>query len=288
VDLAITHPHRAPRRAVVVALGVALCAASAACSNDESGGTVLADARAAEPRSAPPVIVTPATPYREMEVRDGGQIGGTVRMAGEIPRDTTVHPTMDVRVCGASFVDRTVVHDADRLGGAIVWLEDIRAGSALPMRRRFEVTNTDCRIEPRVQAVLAGGTLNVRSADAVIHRTRVLRQRTGEILGRYEQNDAGEVIPDDDVLATPGLLELRSEVHPWTRGFVAVFDHPYFLVTTANGRFSFVDVPPGTYRLAAWHERFGKIERPVTVTAGDRAVVDVVFGKDSTGVTSAE
>jgi hypothetical protein len=279
VQLAIAHPSRAPRRAVVAALGVACCALVAACSNDEAGGTMVADAEGAATRPEPAVISTPASPYRAIEVRDGGRIGGTIRVAGEMPRDTTVHPTRDVRVCGASLVDRTLTHDRDRLGGALVWLEDIRAGSPLPMRRRYEVTNTDCRLEPRVQGVLAGGTLNVKSADAVIHRTRVLRRRDGRMLARYEQNDAGEVVPDDDVLATPGLLELRSEVHPWTRGFVAVFDHPYFVVTAANGQFSFVDVPAGTYTLAAWHERFGKIEQRVTVTADSATTVTLTFGE---------
>ncbi|HEU4631262.1 MAG TPA: carboxypeptidase regulatory-like domain-containing protein [Gemmatimonadaceae bacterium] len=288
MHLATTRPSRsrparcARGRAALGALGVALCALGAGCSSDEAGGTVLADARQGAPRPEPAVIATPAAPYREIEVRDGGRVAGTVQVAGRLPRDTTVHPTMDVRVCGRSFVDRTYTHSGDRLGGAVVWLEDIRAGRALPMRRRFEVTNDDCQLEPRVQAVLAGGTLNVRSADAVVHRTRVLRQRTGEILARYEQNDAGEVIPDDDVLATPGLLELRSEVHPWTRGYIAVFDHPYFAVTAANGQFTFTDVPPGTYTLAAWHERYGRIERQVTVTAGGTAVAPLVFGETGT------
>ena len=278
MDLAITLSHGAPRRALGT-LGVALCAIGLACSNDEAGGSVLADARAAAVRHEPAVIVTPAAPYREITVTDGGRIDGTVRVTGEMPRDTTVHPTMDVRVCGASLVDHTLTHSGDRLGGTIVWLEDIRAGSALPVRRRFEVTNADCQLEPRVQGVLAGGTLNVRSADAVVHRTRVLRQRDGAIIARYEHNDAGEVIPDDDVLAMPGLLELRSEVHPWTRGFIAVFDHPYYVVTAANGQFSFVDVPPGLYMLAAWHERFGKIERPVTVSADSMTTVAFTFGE---------
>lgn len=279
MDPVITRSHRPWGRAAVGALGVALCALGAACSNDEAGGTVLADARRAAPPPEPAVIAPPAAPYREVAVQGGGRITGTVRVAGELPRDTTVRPTMDVDVCGASFVDRTYTHTADRIGGAVVWLEDIRAGRALPMRRRFEVTNEDCQIEPRVQAVLAGGTLNVISADAVIHRTRVLRQHTGEIVGRYAHNDAGEVIPDDDVLATPGLLELRSEVHPWTRGFIAVFDHPYFDVTAANGQFTLADVPPGTYTLAAWHERFGKVERTVTVTADSTTIAPLVLGE---------
>ena len=47
--------------------------------------------------------------------------------------------------------------------------------------------------------------------------------------------------------------------------WVAVFDHPLFSVTDGGGRFTIAGVPPGTYTLVAWHERFGKVEEQVTV-----------------------
>lgn len=227
------------------------------------------------------MIVAPAEPYRPAAVATAGGVAGTVRVEGDLPADTTVRPTMDRRTCGESFVDRTIVGGANGLGQVVVWLTDVRGGKPLPLARRFTVTNERCRIEPRVQAVVAGGTLNVRSGDPVVHRTRVLRQGTGEVVARYEHNDFGQVVPDDDVLRTPGLLELRSDVHPWTRGFVAVFDHPYFAVTGATGRFALDDVPPGEYTLAAWHERLGRIEQRVTVAAGAPTAVTLTFRPDA-------
>ena len=38
---------------------------------------------------------------------------------------------------------------------------------------------------------------------------------------------------------------------------MAVFDHPYFALTNAEGNFSLPKVPPGAYVLEAWHERLG-------------------------------
>jgi hypothetical protein len=37
-------------------------------------------------------------------------------------------------------------------------------------------------------------------------------------------------------------------------------------------------VPPGTYRLIAWHERLGLAEQSVTVEAGKAAAVTLRFG----------
>jgi len=227
------------------------------------------------------VIASSGTPYRSAPVPSAGSIVGTVGALGTLPADSTVRPTMDVRVCGASLVDRTIVRRGKGLGDVVVWLVDARGGKPLPLQRRFTVDNVRCRIEPRVQAVIAGGTLNVRSSDALLHRTRAVRYGTDEVLARWQHNDFGQVVPDDRVLREPGLIELRSDVHPWTRGFVAVFDHPYFAVTSPDGRFSLPDVPPGSYTLAAWHERLGRIEQPVTVTAGNAATVTLAFGEAS-------
>ena len=275
---------RPPTLARVAAGALALSTALVAvtgCSGDEAGGTTVA--RQATTAAAPSVIAASDTPYRATPGSTAGSVTGSVRVAGDLPADTTVRPTMDQRVCGASFVDRTIVRSGTGLGNVVVWLVDARAGKPLPLRRRFTIDNVRCRLEPRVQAVVAGGTLNVTSSDALYHRTRAERFGTGELLGRWEHNDFGEVVPDDRVLRAPGLVELRSDVHPWTRAFIAVFDHPYFAVTAANGGFSLADVPPGSYTLAAWHERLGRIEQRVTVTAGSATPTTLTFGETPVG-----
>ncbi len=41
------------------------------------------------------------------------------------------------------------------------------------------------------------------------------------------------------------------------RGCVCVFDHPYFAVTDANGRFETPNAPARQWRLVVWHETAG-------------------------------
>ena len=54
-------------------------------------------------------------------------------------------------------------------------------------------------------------------------------------------------------------------------------DHPYFAVTGADGTFTLRGLPPGHYRLKAWHETLGVQEREVVVTDGEPAGVDFAF-----------
>jgi hypothetical protein len=57
--------------------------------------------------------------------------------------------------------------------------------------------------------------------------------------------------------------------------WVGVVAHPFFAVTSADGTFTLAGVPPGTYTVEAWHERFGT--RSAEVTVGDRQAATVSF-----------
>jgi hypothetical protein len=271
-------PHPAAALAPLLAALVAL----AACSqSDDAAAATGRPARGSGPRAAS-IIAASRSPYRPTTVANGGSVRGVVELDGDAPRDTTVRPTRDEAVCGTSLTDRTTDRRGDRLGGVVVWLGDVRAGKVLPRARRFELTNERCQIVPRVQAAVVGGTLNVRNADATLHRTRFLRQEDGDVLALVSQTDAGQVVPVERVLVAPGLVEVRNDQHPWMRGWIAVFDHPYYGVTARDGAFAFDSVPPGTYRVVAWHERLGKVEQRVTIAAGkdSRVVIKLRGGED--------
>ncbi|HEX5831700.1 MAG TPA: hypothetical protein VFY16_12015, partial [Gemmatimonadaceae bacterium] len=222
------HPPRRPRAAAAALLAVLL-----ACSGDVDGIRAASASPSRRP-GPPPVVRTPDVPYRAIAVANDGSIRGTVE-ADSIPRDTVVTPARDQAVCGTSFVDRTVTATGTRLGGAVVWLEDIRTGKALPLARRFQAATERCVVQPRVQAAVVGGTLNVATDDALTNQ--LLVSRDGELLSIVRLTDFGQVVPVEQALRRPGLVTLTSAVHPWTRGYVLVFDHPYFAVTPTRGDF---------------------------------------------------
>jgi hypothetical protein len=221
------------------------------------------------------VLDSITVPYTVREVRDGGSIRGTVRLEGPAPADTTLRTGRDERACGPSVVERTIERRGDGLGGVVVWVAGLRSGKPLPDARRFEVTLDRCQLTPRVQAVRVGGTINVGSRDAVQTRFRFVRQPAGESVAFVTTNDAGQVVPEERVLRTPGQVDIRNDTHPWVRGYLFVFDQPYYATTPPAGTFAMDEVPAGSYRLSAWHERFGRVDTTVTVQAGQTTDVTV-------------
>jgi hypothetical protein len=211
-----------------------------------------------------------------VDVTHSGAIVGRITASGDLPVDSALRmEPADESECGAPRGHSLVERRGERLADVIVWLDDARSGKPLPAERRFEITNTRCELRPRVQAVVAGGMLHVKNADAATHHTRFVRD--GAELARARQSDPGQVVPTEKVLAAPGLVEARCELHPWSRAWIHVFDHPYFAVTNRDGTFTIDSVLPGTYRLEVWHAALGRRTQSVRVEAGKDARVDVGY-----------
>jgi len=80
------------------------------------------------------------------------------------------------------------------------------------------------------------------------------------------------------VHAEPPFL-IKSDDFPWMRGWIAVMENPYFVLTDERGTFEFKDFPTGEYTFKAWHEVFGTKTLKITATAGKDSRTDIVFSE---------
>lgn len=278
--------HADRRRTAVVGLAatVALAFGAGCAREDAKGPAAGADAGTRRTASASTAPLAPlvAAHYRAVETLGAtGSVQGTITLPGAsatVADSAVVAPVADAGTCGATVQTASLEQMGDRLGSVVVWLTGVSAGKRLSIARRYTVEIDRCRMTPRVQAALVGGTLNVRSLDDVLHHTTFVHQRDGTLLGDVTQHDAGQVVPVTKPLAAAGMIEMRCAQHPWERAWTAVFDHPYHAVTARDGAFALDSVPPGRYTLVAWHERLGAIQQPVTVAAGAPTVLDLRFG----------
>lgn len=61
--------------------------------------------------------------------------------------------------------------------------------------------------------------------------------------------------------------------------YVVVMDNPYFSVTGRDGTFKIDNVPPGSYKVSAWHEKLRTVTNDVTVEAGKVSSIDFSLKK---------
>jgi hypothetical protein len=216
-----------------------------------------------------------ATTYKAVPLSASGNLAGRI-VAGNAVGDSSVAVANDPGVCGASVSMRDAHSSGESLANVLVWVEGVTSGKPLPELRRQVLTIEKCRFEPRVLAVRSGSTINVFSKDHAVHQTTFYREGASEPLLAVHTVDEGQVVPSEHIANAPGIVEVRCPEHPFARGWVAVFDHPYFAVTDSSGEFTIDSLPPGTYTVKIWQERLEKpIEQRVVVGAGGTGRLDL-------------
>ena len=204
-----------------------------------------------------------------------GRIVGRVRFAAARATDSATVPTRDVSVC-APFTEQRAPSTDGGVGNAVVWLVGVTRGPVLEAPRRAALALDGCRFSTRVQRIAHGATLQLSSRDAMSSRWRFADVgRDSAMRASVDFSDAGQVVPNEMVASTPGLVVVRDELHPWARAYLAITPHPFVAVTPSSGDFAFDAVPPGRYTLVVWSEVLGVRSLVVRVETAVETRVDV-------------
>lgn len=229
----------------------------AACSGPGEGAT-RADARVIDSASGTVRLgIARDTGYAPVaSVAPTGSIAGHVSLREAVP-DSAVPVLRDPKVCGDTVTVSEPGAPGSSLGNVLVWVDGVRSGMPLPEVRRQTLTIEHCRLEPRILAVVVHSTINVFSRDQATHEIRFYRDGASDPVETVRTVDEGQVVPSEKIAAQAGLVKVRCSLHSFVRGYVAVFDNPYFAVTDENGEFKIDGLSPGTYTVKIWHERLG-------------------------------
>jgi plastocyanin len=135
------------------------------------------------------------------------------------------------------------------------------------------VEQKGCLYEPHVLAVRANQTLQLVNDDPTSHNIHPQPANNREWNKAEPPGSKLEEAFAREEIAIP----VKCNVHPWMRGYIAVFKHPYFAVTGKDGGFDLRNLPPGTYTIKAWHEKLGTSTQTVTIGANETKEISFVF-----------
>jgi plastocyanin len=213
----------------------------------------------------------------------GGTIKGHVHLSGKLPGNSVIRMGKDPKCSdmnkGKQVVQETVKATIDgSLANVFVRLEGTFPATPVP-KTPVTIDQRSCMYAPRVVGVRVGQTLEIRNDDALLHNVHSVSDHDNQF--NFGQARAG-VVDSFKMKNEEVMLRLGCDVHSWMIAYVGVVSNPYFSVSDAAGAFEIKNVPPGTYTIDAWHERYGPLKRSVKVTAGGSVTVDFSYTGNET------
>lgn len=202
-----------------------------------------------------------------------GSVTGKVTLAGQPPAAKKVDVTIDQYVCGtAKDAEDLQVSPQRELKNAVVWIDNPPPNAAwpAPQATKVEMDQTKCVFIPHIVIVPAGGTVDFLNSDRLLHNIHTT-PKINPAINRTQPKD--RTIPFTFEKAE--IVRINCDLHAWMQAWVVVAAHPFYAITSADGQFSFDNLPPGQYKLQVWHERLGTTSATVTVAGQQPARVTV-------------
>jgi plastocyanin len=205
-------------------------------------------------------------------------VKGVVKFEGAPPKATPINMAADptcVKQHPTPVLSQDVLTGANGgLRNVIVFVADgLSQQTFEPPSQPVVLNQKGCMYQPHVLAIQANQKMEVVNDDPTSHNIHPVPANNRE-WNKSEPpgSKAEETFPREEI-----AIPVKCNIHPWMRGYVAVFKHPYFAVTDKDGSFNLSSLPPGTYTIKAWHEKLGTTTQTVTVAANETKTIDFVF-----------
>lgn len=201
-----------------------------------------------------------------------GTVKGQAVWAGDVvPKNEDANVNKDKPQClakGPIKQNKYVINDKNKgVRWVMVWLADpqdaTRANFAPPIHPKLknpaktvDIDQPCCTFEPRVIGIEAKEqTLVVKNSMGIAHNFAISSIGPGP--------NANPLIPPGQQAEVKGFVPkliptpYSCSIHPWMKGYIATFAHPYFAVTDKDGNFEIKNAPVGKFQLVAWQEESG-------------------------------
>jgi plastocyanin len=184
-----------------------------------------------------------------------GTIKGRLVWGGDdVPQPKMLEVTKDADFCGKMpIVSKELVVDPKTkgVGNAFAYLptpvgKNPEAEKALLAKAaQVEIDQKKCEYIPYSTALHQDQSLAFKSSDDVNHNVHYVA---------FTNSPFNQTLPPKGemkvkLVAEKRPLPLTCDYHPWMKGTIMVFDHPFFTVTKDDGSFEIQGVPAGEQQL---------------------------------------
>ena len=215
---------------------------------------------ATRPSAATPAAITPIDPATV------ASISGVVHFEGTTLAARKIDMSADAGCKGENQSEVVEVNDG-RLANVLVYVKDGLGGYKFaPPPEKVTIAQEGCRYVPHVAAVMVGQPVVFLDKDETLHNIHPVTKNNQE-WNQSQMPNGGQLA--HTFTAAEVMIPVKCNQHPWMNMYLSVMSNPFFAVTGKDGSFELKGLPPGTYTIAAVHEKYGEQEMKITVGPKD-------------------
>jgi hypothetical protein len=209
---------------------------------------------------------------------DAATLTGVIKLAAAAPAMPTIQMSADP-YCQSQHPtpakdEEVVVGPGGELANVFVYVKNPPAGNFPPPSTPVTLDQRGCQYHPHVGGIMVGQPLEIKNSDTTLHNVHAMPNNNTQFnegqpvpMSTTKKFDKAELVP----------FRIKCDVHGWMKAWMAVLPHPFFAVSQMNGTFTIPNLPPGTYTVVAWHEKYGPKEQQVTVAAKESKALSFTF-----------
>tara|TARA_B100001175_G_C19387136_1_gene579524 strand:+ start:124 stop:978 length:855 start_codon:yes stop_codon:yes gene_type:complete len=234
-------------------------------------------------------VSIPGWAYQEIEVKNGGTIQGKATLVGKMPFPRIYHLILfpNIDMCAEIDTDDEMNRVLDDFkvspdGGlkdVVVTIQQVDAGKPFN-KDPINIVAENCKFLPDVSIIRQGETFKVDNLDAVMHNSQVYQKERGKILLNIpipaEEVSEGKITFKKKYK----IMQMICGMHEFMQTWGYRVQNPYYSQTKIDGNFKIDNVPPGEYKLTAWHYLMKKQTQKIKIASGETIDLSFVFDAD--------
>lgn len=207
-------------------------------------------------------------------------VRGTVKFDGVAPKPAHINMAQEPSCAkmhgGTAASQEVVIGPNGSLANVIVYISEGLTSPVAdaPPSSPMVIEQKGCMYEPHVLALQAGQDLKVINSDSTSHNIHPMPANNREW---NKSQPPGSPAIEATFAREEIAIPVKCNIHPWMKSYIGVFKNPYFSVTDKNGSFELKNLPPGTYTVSAWHEKYGTVTQNITVGANESKAIELDF-----------
>ena len=155
--------------------------------------------------------------------------------------------------------------------GFIVTLTPVDANIKLSQRapKTHKIDMEDKKYNPKYLSIQANDSVSFINKDKIKHNVFSSTGKNAFDLGTYPAGMARQV-----TLNSNGIVKIYCNIHAEMATFVSVSENGISSITDSSGRYKFSEIPPGKYKVHAWHLR-GEKELSTEVESSSNTALNI-------------